>query len=171
MDHLNHRPSPARQPDQIIVLSIEHESIQRGEIAYAMTHMWPMVSTAAAMCEHAHCLTLAFQGYDHDPRELYEVPEVRAYVRKLMTHCPWLALLLSKWDSGIFQLLPALLGEAIKVSRSGTRASVEIDGREASQLAMRCIKGAGAHLEQLGLAQADADRLVNELVTEIARAW
>jgi len=171
MNHSDNSSLSARQPDQLILLAIERDSVERGEIAYAMTHMWQMVSTAAALREHAHCLSIAFLGYDDDPRELYEVPQVRAYVRKLMTHCPWFALLLNKWDGAIFQLLPALVSEANIVSRVGLRVSVETDNRETLQLAMRCIKGAGVHLQQLGFPQDEADQLVSGLVTAITRAW
>jgi len=166
-----HSPTRARQPDQMVVLTIQRESTERGEIAYAMSHMWHMVATPEAMREHAHCLSLVFQGYDADPRELYEIPEVRAYVQKLMANCPWLALLLSKWDGAIFQLLPALMCGTTMVARTSTRVTVEVDRQAAAQLAARCIKGAGAHLVQLGLPQAEAELLLNELVTEIAQAW
>lgn len=171
MSDFSQSPSQARQPAQMIVLAIERESTERGEVAYAMSHMWNMVATPEAMREHVHCLSLVFQGYDADPRELYEIPEVRAYVQKLMALCPWLALLLSKWDGAIFQLLPALMCGTTMLERTTTRVSVEVDRRETSQLAMRCIKGAGAHLHQLGLPQAEAELLLNELVTEIAKAW
>lgn len=171
MENLPLSPRRAQDPGHVVILAIDRESSLRGEVAFAMSQMWPMVSTAGAMRQNAHCLTMTFDGYDNDPRELYEVPEVRAYMRKLLDHCPWLAYLLSKWDAGIFRILPALMCGTSNSARNGVRVEVVVDGTETRQLAMRCIRGAGAHFEQLGIPKAEADAMINELITEIAQQW
>lgn len=171
MENLPLSPRRAQDPGHVVILAIDRESSMRGEVAFAMSQMWPMVATAAALRENAHCLTMTFDGYDDDPRELYEVPEVRAYMRKLMDHCPWLAFLLSKWDAGIFRILPALMCDAVNAARNATRVEVEVDAVATRHLAMRCIRGAGAHFQQLGIPKIEADAMLNELITEIAQQW
>lgn len=171
VDHFQLSPRRAPEPKHVVILAIDQESSLRGEVAFAMSQMWPMVATANALRLNAHCVTMTFDGYDSDPRELYEVPEVRAYMRKLMDHCPWLAYLLSKWEGGIFKILPALMCRDVIASKSGSRVNVEVDAIETRQLAFRCIKGAGAHFQQLGIPRAQADAMLNELITEIAQQW
>jgi len=41
-------------------------------------------------------LNICFSGYDDDPREIYNIPEIREYMKKLVTTKPYLPYFLTK---------------------------------------------------------------------------
>jgi hypothetical protein len=63
---------------------------------------------------------IAFHGYDHDRRELFEIPEVREFVARLDASFPYWLFFLSKHSTGLqalaFCFLPPFLPEEAKRS-------------------------------------------------------
>ena len=43
-------------------------------------------------------LNICFSGYDDDPREIYTIPEIRAYMKKLVTKKPYIPYFITKKD-------------------------------------------------------------------------
>jgi hypothetical protein len=74
-------------------------------------------------------ISLVVDGYNDDPRELFEVPQVRAYIRRLDQAWPYWFLFLSQADESI-KLLESCLCETIEVVPGVT--SIDLDQLEHS---------------------------------------
>lgn len=68
---------------------------------------------------------LLFWGYDDDPRELPEIPEVREWVKKSIREIPWLYFL--RFESPNFRVLNSCLGYVETVRDGGGRPKHIID--------------------------------------------
>jgi hypothetical protein len=75
---------------------ISRRDIERADLRETLVglkHLTSSVEVAKAYCER---VDIAFHGYDDDPRELWEIPEVREFVYKLDTHFPYWLFFLDK---------------------------------------------------------------------------
>jgi hypothetical protein len=75
-------------------------------------------------------LILMVEGYDTDPREIYEVPEIRQYWAKLQEKCPTLLFLTARAYPFVLQAVFACISSRLDIVRSGNGDSihVRIDG-------------------------------------------
>lgn len=80
--------------------------VSRDEVeARDMSSVIDTLKSCLAPPEHAlnlfEKLDIAFHGYDHDPRELFEIPEVRNYVSALDHEFPFWLFFLTKNGLGL----------------------------------------------------------------------
>ena len=61
------------------------------------------------VCRFVEAVDLSFSGYDTDPRELWEIPDVRQYVRTLDEAFPYWLFFLSKYQLGLQCVLHCML--------------------------------------------------------------
>lgn len=77
--------------DQLIVLSLMRQDIEAGNINRAYGVLADLASSADRAIQHRGSLVFMFQGYDHDPREVYSIPEVREFFNNLANAWPYWA--------------------------------------------------------------------------------
>jgi hypothetical protein len=100
---------PFAEVDFLYVVASK-EQVESGNPNQPLTSLRRLLAhpkTAAKFCNN---VDIAFHGYDLDPRELWEIPEVRRFVSKLDAEFPYWLYFLSKKHSGLqcvaFCLLP-----------------------------------------------------------------
>lgn len=92
----------------IVILSIRREDIETGNLASALERLHVLTDSRENVLRYREALVFQVDGYDDDPRELSEIPEVRAYFRKLTDEWPhWVWFLHRRL--GAIPLLFALL--------------------------------------------------------------
>ena len=86
------RLSPAK--DDILVITITRESVMTADIVPMFEKLTTLSSTREAALKWEGTLTFVFEGWDNDPREtaeIPEIPEIRAYFATLTEAWPhWL---------------------------------------------------------------------------------
>ena len=94
--------------EALIVLDITRHEIESGTIASALERLHVLTDSAENVRRYRESLVFQVGGYDDDPRELPEIPEVRAFFRRLAAEWPhWLWFL--HRGVGAIGLLMALL--------------------------------------------------------------
>ena len=74
-----------------IVLDITRREIESGNIASVLERLHVLTDSAENVRRYRESLVFQIGGYDSDPRELPEIPEVRAFFRSLAAEWPhWL---------------------------------------------------------------------------------
>lgn len=105
----------------IIVLAITRKEVESGSIASTLEHLHTLTDTRENALLYRESLVFQVGGYDDDPRELTEIPEVRAFFHHLAAEWPhWLWFLAR--GCGAVVLLLALLCEVKMVRSSGRNA-------------------------------------------------
>jgi hypothetical protein len=83
------RLSPAK--DELLVLAITRESVVATDTAPLLEKLAPLAATREEALAWEGKLTFCFEGWDDDPRETAEIPEIRRYFQALTADFPfWL---------------------------------------------------------------------------------
>lgn len=93
----------------LIVLQFDRREIEEALIGSAIDRLMSLSDDAAHVRKLANTCQLMMSGYDDDPRELYEIPEVRAFFRRIgYEWCGWLHFL-EKYGTSLQVLLSLLV--------------------------------------------------------------
>jgi len=79
--------------------------------------------------EYCGRISLIVDGYNDDPREIFEVPEVRAFIKSIDQHWPYWFFFLSQADDSI-KMLESCLCDTIEVIPGV--ASIDLEQMERS---------------------------------------
>lgn len=104
-----------------VVLVITRKEVESGSIGSVLERLHVLTDTRENTLLYRESLVFQVDGYDDDPRELAEIPEVRAYFHRLAVEWPhWLWFLVR--GCGAIPLLLALLCEVRMVRTKGRNA-------------------------------------------------
>lgn len=92
-----------------IVVGISRSEVEAGDISSAMNVLKTFIQSPDHARANFERIDIAFQGYDHDSRELFEIPVVRNFVYQLDEHFPFWLFFLSKHHLGLQCLFLCLL--------------------------------------------------------------
>lgn len=92
-----------------LVIVISREEVESGNIEPALTTLKRLISSPSIARPYKEKVEIAFDGFDNDHRELFEIDNVRNYVFKLDNDFPFWLFFLSKHSSGLQALLLCLL--------------------------------------------------------------
>ena len=96
--------SATAQP--FMFVGISRQEVESGDISVLSALLRLLDKDAAIL--YREMVDIAVFGYDDDPRELYEVPEVRHFVRKLDDEFPYWCYFLSTRGNGLLFILYSL---------------------------------------------------------------
>lgn len=83
---------------------ISRQQVEAGDISEPLSVLRKLLNKndAIQLCER---VDIGVYGYDDDPRELYEIPEVREFVSKLDSEFPYWLYFLTKRGLGLMFIL------------------------------------------------------------------
>ena len=106
------RCSPAK--DQQIFVVCDSVSIAAGDIAEVLSSLKSLSGDRSSAMSAEGAVTLVFNGYDDDPRELESIPEVREWFAKLFEAWPYWSFFASRIDQTVPLVLTLLMpGETV----------------------------------------------------------
>ncbi|MBF0235188.1 MAG: chlororespiratory reduction 6 domain-containing protein, partial [Desulfamplus sp.] len=98
------------QADNVILfLVVSKEQVESGDITEVIGVLKMLIQSPKIARSFKEKVDISFYGYDHDPRELYQIPEVSAYIHKLDAQFPYWLYFLSKHLQGLRAILYCLL--------------------------------------------------------------
>lgn len=93
----------------LIMIGIPKEYVDAKNMDYIMSFMETFKQEP--LCKKM-TWNLSFNGYDNDPRELYEIPEVVSYLNTVFEKAPWITSFLCKE----IRFLPLMCYSIIKIN-------------------------------------------------------
>jgi len=73
----------------LVVIKIMRESVMDCDPSHMLKLLKNITSTRAQIVDFEGCITFVFDGWDDDPRETAEIPEIRAYFSALTEKFPY----------------------------------------------------------------------------------
>lgn len=117
-DSFAHNTKPA-----LIIFEISKEDINSGNISSALERLHVLTDSVENTRLYRSSLAIMVDGYNNDPRELYEIQEVRKFFQRLTEDWPhWLWFL--NPEMGSVELLMSLLCK-IRIIRSKNGLATE----------------------------------------------
>lgn len=153
--------------DALLVLEITRAEVESGNIASALDRLLVVAESRETALRYQESMALYVTGYDQDPRELPEIPEVRAFFARLCEEWPhWLWFL--QRNIGAIPLLLALIC-SVKVHRFGTTTATEfLDREELSRKVMDLMQRGNAMFLVFGITPEQARASARSACLEIA---
>lgn len=112
--------------DAVVVLEISRKEIEGCDFGSALERLHIMADTRENALRYRESLFLMVTGYDHDPRELCEIPEVRRYFALLCDQWPHWMWFLSR-ELAMVPLLMSFLCSVEVVRRPGAAGLQFVD--------------------------------------------
>lgn len=151
-------PNPPARGEQGLghaIVVVPRSAVESGDLDAVCDALCGMVATRESADRFRQRVELVVDGYQDDPRELWQIPETREYLSRVFARCPF-ALFLAHPGRGMFSLLAAC-----RVHPEGPGNDEEADGRMA-----RFLNEAFIGLNELASRLA----LSGEVIREISRA-
>lgn len=104
-DDLDAQPGPS-----LVLIEFSRHNIEAGYVSSAISRLYSLTDSFENIVAYQNCVSFTISGYDDDPRELPEIPEVRRFMRQVVLEWPhWIWFLVR--GSGSIPLLMSLLCE------------------------------------------------------------
>jgi hypothetical protein len=127
---------PHNDKPAFVIVKIEREQIEQGNIAHALSSLMVMTDTRENVLMYQNSLSFMVSGYDNDRRELPEIPEVRTYFKALSEQWPYWLWFLSRNTGTVALFLTLLCQVKILRSRFGSFGTEFTDPEEVAVVLM-----------------------------------
>jgi hypothetical protein len=158
---MSRRPRLDLRPgvSELVVLLISRREVEAADIASVLSRLKPFLATRDEAWRYRGRMTLVVDGYNHDPRELVDIPEVRTLLRKLEASWPAWAFFFNQVDDSITLLLSCVAG-----SRFLGRGAVEIDAEMVAAALGRAFGGMNMIFDRFGFPEDELEKMSKGLV-------
>lgn len=92
----------------LLAFEITRKNVASGDYAGILSRLHVLTDNAENVQNYRESMVLYFSGYDDDPRELVEIPEVRAYMKMLVGQWPHFLWYLARGAGAITMLMTLL---------------------------------------------------------------
>ena len=110
-------------------------------------------------------VSLVVDGYEDDPRELVDIPEVRAFLRDFTVQWPYWAFFFNQVDDSII-----LLGSCVCGKSYPGGGTVEMDVDKIKQFLLDGFEGMNALFEKHGFPEAELEIMSRGLIEVMEQA-
>lgn len=145
----------AAKTADFLVMEFSRPVVASGLIGDALDRLLQLSDSAEHVRRFGSSMTFVFLGYDHDPRELYEIPECRAFFQQLTREWPYWLHFLEK-DADSIGLVLRLLCQ-VDVSRRSPHC-IDAHFRQPDELGpvlLRLFNGMNDLYDVHGLSEAE----------------
>ncbi len=154
----------------LLVLDLTRNEIEFGNVASALERLMALTDTRESALLYRESLLFQVSGYDHDARELPEIPEVRAFFARLTQEWPhWLWFL--HRGTGAIPLLFALLCQVTIHRAVGAYGTEFLDSKEVNRCIVDLVERGSALFNAFAISKGDAEESTQSAVAEILESW
>ena len=147
------------------MLLISRREVEAGDLASVLSRLKPFLVTREDAWRYRGQMALVVDGYNNDPRELVDIPEVRTLLRQFEAEWPYWAYFFNQVDDSIKLLLSCVAGR-----RFLGRGAVEMDPDLVSEALGRGFGGLNMVFDRFGFAEDELENMSNGLVEVLQQA-
>jgi hypothetical protein len=146
----------------VVCVAITRGEIESASVAATVAILNGLVRDREAVMASSQRIRLIITGYNDEPRALWEVKEVRAYLGRLFEQCPYLFLLLSPEPAGLGLLLACMCAGKRKIV-IGTVGEFELDGSDLARWLTEGFAGLNAVCERYAISEEENRRMCGRI--------
>ena len=148
-----------------VVLLISRREVEAADLASVLARLKVFLATREDAWRYRGQMTLVVDGYNNDPRELVEIPEVRTILHQFEAAWPYWAYFFNQVDDSIKLLLSCVAGR-----RFLGRGAVEMDAELVAAALARGFGGMNTIFERFGFPDGELEKMSNGLVEVLQQA-
>lgn len=161
-------PLADNQEKSWVILQITRRDIEYTFIAPALERLMVMTDSVEKVRLYRASLMFQVSGYDHDPRELPEIPEVRTYFRALTQQWPHWLWFLARGTGCLTLLLSILCDVEIVRLGNGQSGSRFVDPNAPQATLADLFERGNVLLDSYDISEAEAEESANSVADELS---
>ncbi len=143
----------------LVVLLIFRRQVEQQDLASVLDSLKVYTATRGDAWRYRGQMSLVVDGYNHDPRVLVDIPEVRHFLKRLAAQWPYWGFFLNQVDDSI-----KILGSCCCGVEFPGRGAVLIDPALLPGFLKQAFAGMNALFDQHGFAEPELEALSLGLV-------
>lgn len=155
------RLSPAKQ--DLLAIAITRESVVTCDPAPLLEKLAALAATRGEAIAWEGTVTFGFDGWDQDPRETAEIPEIRRYFQAVTAEFPYWFHYVEKVGDTLWHVLRLLCCGRYVPAEAGMVGWQFDDPRELTRQVDRLFKGMNALHERVGVPEETNARISEEV--------
>ena len=148
-----------------VILMISRREVEAGDVASVVSRLKVFLATREDAWLYRGQMALVVDGYNNDPRELVDIPEVRTMLRQFEAAWPYWAFFFNQVDDSIKLLLSCAAG-----SRFLGRGAVEMDADQVAAALARGFDGMNTIFDRFGFPEGELEKMSDGLVEVLQQA-
>ncbi len=84
-----------------LAVVVSHDDVELNNISSTFSTLSSLLVDEATVRRFQGSVSVSFDGFNHDPREIYEIPKIRRFCAELDKHFPYWLYFLSMEDSSL----------------------------------------------------------------------
>ena len=160
-------PDIAPQSDHI-VLQISQENIKDCNTSEYVTLLHGATGTIQSFEVAFQRYVFLISGYDDDPRELYQIPEVVSFIKDLNSKLPFWLYFINTSDKKFFSWMIACLCQAMSLDQDEETIYADFDADAYNDLIEYQFSNTLKLMTGLGMGESIQEKVLKELSTNLA---
>jgi hypothetical protein len=147
------------------VLVISRREVESGDLASILSRLKVFRANREDTWRYRGQMTLVVDGYNDDPRELVDIPEVRQLLKRFEAAWPFWAFFFNQVDDSIKLLLSCAAGASFL-----GRGAVEMDAELVAEALARGFGGINLIFEEHGFPESELEAMSRGLLEVLEQA-
>ena len=148
-----------------VVLMFSRREVESGDPSASVARLQALFDTPEAIWRYRGQVALAVDGYNDDPRELIDIPDVRAFLVKFNSQWPYWAFFFNQVDDSIKILLSCLCA-----SRYLGRGRVEIDPEKLQRFLLAGFAAMNSIFDENEFPESELETISNGVIEVVEQA-
>ena len=154
---LRKRMHMATDGKQLRQMNVPRQMVERGDWTALIKELSDCVATQEMARLTRGSMVVSFDGYDEDPRQVWDVPEVRSFVRQVCKAVPWWTHYPAPQLGMTTVWTLSLREDAVSSSFATNKTFVKIDPAKTMASLKEALTATGELYRRLGWVDAEAD--------------
>ena len=166
-EYASSSPDISQQSDYI-VLQIAQEAIQNCDTSEYVTLLHGITGSLQSFESAFQKYVLLISGYDDDPRELYQIPEVVSFIKDLNSKLPFWLYFVNTADKRFFSWMIACLCQAMSLDQDDEKIYADFNADAYNELIGTQFNNIVKLMSRLGLGESIQKKVLKELSANLA---
>ena len=160
-------PDISQQSDYI-VLQISQEAIQNCDTSEYVAMLHGITGSLQSFEVAFQKYVFLISGYDDDPRELYQIPEVVSFIKYLNSKLPFWLYFVNTTDKRFFSWMIACLCRAMSLDHDDETIYADFDTDAYNDLTENQFNNIVKLMSGLGIGESIQEKVLKELSANLA---
>jgi hypothetical protein len=156
------------QQSDYTVLQISQEAIQNCDTSEYVALLHDATGTVQSFKEAFQKYVLLISGYDDDPRELYQIPEVVNFMKDLNSKLPFWLYFANTADKRFFSWMIACLCQAMSLDQDEETIYADFNADAYNNLIETQFSNIVKMMSGLGMGESTQEKVLKELSANLA---
>ena len=168
MNEFDSSPPDISQQSDYTVLQISQEAIQNCDTSEYVTLLHGATGSLQSFEAAFQRYVFLISGYDDDPRELYQIPEVVSFIKDLNSKLPFWLYFVNTSDKKFFSWMIACLCQAMSLDQDEETIYADFNADAYNDLIEYQFRNIVKLMSGLGMGESIQEKVLKELSANLA---